>query len=134
MITASPVILFIAFIEITGCKTGNTYIFHLFRDITKKKDEEALLQKVLDVARHHDNSSPISNPNGNSSARLNALTPRESDVLTYLANGYGTDDIAQALFIAPNTVRNHIQNILQKLHIHSRTEAVSYAIRHGLVD
>jgi PAS domain S-box-containing protein len=117
-----------------GKEKGNTYIFHLFRDITKKKDEEALLQKVLDVARHHNNSSPLSKPNENSNPRLNALTPRESDVLTYLANGYGTDDIAQALFIAPNTVRNHIQNILQKLHIHSRTEAVSYAIRYGLVD
>lgn len=112
---------------------GKTFIFHLFRDITKKKDDEALLERVLEAAQRHHDPSNESIPDRESSSPLDVLTPRESEVLTYLAKGYGTNDIAQALFIAPNTVRNHIQNTLQKLQVHSRAEAVAYAIKHGLV-
>ena len=117
-----------------GGEEGNTFIFHLFRDVTKQKDDEALLERVLEAARHHHDPSPVSIPGRETNSPLDVLTPRESDVLTYLAKGYGTDDIAQALFITPNTVRNHVQNILQKLQIHSRTEAVAHAIKNGLVD
>ena len=117
-----------------GAEEGNTFIFHLFRDITKKKDDEAILERVLEAARRHHDPSPGPIPDGETNSPLDVLTPRESDVLAYLAKGYGTDNIAQALFIAPNTVRNHIQNIFQKLQIHSRAEAVAYAIKYGLVD
>lgn len=113
---------------------GNTFIFHLFRDITKKKDDEALLERVLEAARRYHDPLPLSIPDRETNSPLDVLTPRESDVLAYLAKGYSTDEIAQALFIAPNTVRNHIQNIFQKLQIHSRAEAVAYAIKYGLVD
>jgi len=109
-------------------------IFHLFRDITEKKKDEALLERVLETARRYHNPLPVSFPDRESNAPLDGLTPRESDVLTYLAKGYGTDSIAQALVITPNTVRNHIQNIFQKLQVHSRSEAVAYAIKHGIVD
>jgi DNA-binding NarL/FixJ family response regulator len=43
-------------------------------------------------------------------------------------------DIGQELFISENTVKNHVRNILEKLHLHSRMEAVVYAVREKLLD
>jgi two-component system nitrate/nitrite response regulator NarL len=61
------------------------------------------------------------------------LTDREREVLSLLAQGHSTREIAQALSISYSTARNHIQNILHKLNVHSRLEAVAYAYEHGLV-
>jgi DNA-binding NarL/FixJ family response regulator len=62
------------------------------------------------------------------------LTARERDVLALLSRGTTSQGIADALGIAPNTVRTHVQNILSKLQVHSRLEAVVFAVRHGVVD
>jgi DNA-binding NarL/FixJ family response regulator len=61
------------------------------------------------------------------------LTPRERDVLVLLTEGVGGQELARRLHITPNTVRTHIQNVLTKLHVHSRFEAAAFATRHGLV-
>jgi DNA-binding NarL/FixJ family response regulator len=61
------------------------------------------------------------------------LTAREVEVLSALAVGSSTGTIAADLLLAPNTVRNHIQNILTKLGAHSKLEAVAIAHRDGLV-
>src|SRR5271170_4384101 len=57
------------------------------------------------------------------------LSPREIEVLTLLAEGYAYINLAAQLGISVNTVRNHIRAIYEKLHVHSRTEAVSKALR-----
>jgi DNA-binding NarL/FixJ family response regulator len=62
------------------------------------------------------------------------LTGREMDVLRLVAKGLRNRDIAQELFIAENTVKNHVRSILEKLNIHSRTEAVVYAVREKLLE
>jgi PAS domain S-box-containing protein len=62
-----------------------------------------------------------------------ALTEREQDVLRCLAEGMSTAAIARKLKIAPVTVRNHVQSILQRLDIHSKLAAVVYAYRHQLI-
>ncbi len=62
------------------------------------------------------------------------LTAREREVLALLSRGATSQTIADALGIAPNTVRTHVQNILSKLQVHSRLEAVAFAVRHGVVD
>jgi two-component system NarL family response regulator len=62
------------------------------------------------------------------------LTSRELEVLSLAAKGLSNRDIAERLFIAENTVKNHIRNILEKLHLHSRMEAVMYAVREHLID
>jgi PAS domain S-box-containing protein len=62
-----------------------------------------------------------------------ALTHREIEVLRLLAAGVGTDDIAQRLSLSRSTVRNHVQNILPKLGVHTRVEAVVLALKSGLV-
>ncbi len=61
------------------------------------------------------------------------LTPREMEILGLLAQGLGTEDIASELCISRVTVRNHVQNILAKLGVHSRIEAVALALRRGWI-
>jgi DNA-binding NarL/FixJ family response regulator len=55
-------------------------------------------------------------------------------VLSLLAQGLGTDEISERLYISPKTVGTHVQRILAKLDIHSRAEAVAFAYREGLVE
>jgi DNA-binding NarL/FixJ family response regulator len=62
------------------------------------------------------------------------LTDREMEVLKLVAQGMNNRDIAKELFISENTVKNHIRNILEKLHLHSRMEAVVYAVREKLLE
>jgi len=62
------------------------------------------------------------------------LTPRELEVLRALTEGLSTREICDRLFIAPNTLRTHVQNIMGKLRVHSKLEAVAFALRHRLVD
>jgi two-component system NarL family response regulator len=62
------------------------------------------------------------------------LTTRELEVLKLVAKGLNNRDIGQELFISENTVKNHVRNILEKLHLHSRMEAVVYAVREKLLD
>lgn len=61
------------------------------------------------------------------------LTPREHEVLTYIAEGYTNREIAEALIISVKTVDRHRENIMQKLNLHSRVELVKYAIEKGLI-
>jgi DNA-binding NarL/FixJ family response regulator len=61
------------------------------------------------------------------------LSGRELEVLKLLAHGKPNAQIARELFLSPNTVRNHISNILSKLQIANRSEATAYAVRRGLV-
>lgn len=61
------------------------------------------------------------------------LTDRELEVLRLVAQGHSNREVAEALFIAENTVKNHVRNILEKLHLHSRMEAVVYAMREKLL-
>jgi two-component system NarL family response regulator len=62
------------------------------------------------------------------------LTSRELEVLKLVAKGMSNREIADGLFISENTVKNHVRNILEKLHLHSRMEAVIYAVRERLLD
>ncbi|HVF54348.1 MAG TPA: response regulator transcription factor [Actinomycetota bacterium] len=62
------------------------------------------------------------------------LTERELEVLKLVARGMNNRDIGTELFISENTVKNHVRNILEKLQLHSRMEAVVYAVREKLLD
>jgi two-component system NarL family response regulator len=62
------------------------------------------------------------------------LTARELEVLRLVARGMSNREVADQLFISENTVKNHMRNILEKLHLHSRMEAVMYAVRKRLLD
>jgi DNA-binding NarL/FixJ family response regulator len=62
------------------------------------------------------------------------LTEREMQVLKLVARGMNNRDIAKELYISDNTVKNHVRNILEKLQIHSRMEAVMVAVREKIIE
>jgi NarL family two-component system response regulator YdfI len=62
-----------------------------------------------------------------------ALTPRETEILNMMAEGLGNKQIAWSLKISEHTVKFHISSIFAKLHVSSRTEAVTSGIRQGLI-
>ena len=64
---------------------------------------------------------------------LPPLTDREVEVLRLVARGQANREIAEALVISENTVKNHVRNILEKLHLHSRVEAAVYAHQKHLI-
>jgi two-component system nitrate/nitrite response regulator NarL len=63
---------------------------------------------------------------------LSRLSRREREVLALLGRGWSNSKIGDELFISPHTVRTHVQNILQKLEMHSKLEAATFAMQHDL--
>lgn len=86
-----------------------------------------LLTEFASLARRDDEEPPQQVP-------APKLTDREMQVLKLVARGMNNRDIAKELFISDNTVKNHVRNILEKLQIHSRMEAVMVAVREKLIE
>ena len=63
-----------------------------------------------------------------------ALTDRETEVLRLLADGLSNAEIAQRLYLSPNTLKAHTQNIYSKLDVHSRVQLVNKARELGLIE
>lgn len=75
--------------------------------------------------------SPTSSPRDR---QPDELTPREYDVLQFLVQGVTSNkELAERLFVSENTVKYHLRNILDKLHLQNRAQVIAYAVRHGLV-
>jgi len=84
----------------------------------------ALLARLISRKREHDDAI----------RRLGRLTRREKEVLALLAQGADNAGIAQPLVISPETARTHVQNVLGKLGMHSRLEAVAFVVQNSLLD
>lgn len=66
---------------------------------------------------------------------VHVLTDREQDVLELLVSGVTTNrELAEQLFVSENTIKYHLRNILDKLHLSNRAQVIAYAVREGLVD
>jgi DNA-binding NarL/FixJ family response regulator len=65
---------------------------------------------------------------------VETLTPRELEILRALTEGLSSPQVCDRLAITPNTLRTHVQNIMGKLRVHSKLEAVAFALRHHLVE
>lgn len=65
---------------------------------------------------------------------IEPLTPRELEVLRALAEGLATPEICENLSISRNTLRTHVQNIMMKLHVHSKLEAVTIGLRYRIIE
>jgi PAS domain S-box-containing protein len=95
---------------------------HLFRDVTATKELLMLVHERLA-------GPPSGGAPGSPGA---ALSRRELEVLKLMADGASTASAADRLHVSRATVRNHVQNILAKLGVHSRLEAVAFATKHRL--
>lgn len=115
----------ITVLNVVGPQHHQMLLPHVIRPI---EHESAVVSAAHGATNHR-------NGNGSGVVAHNAhkLTPRELEVLTMLASGLCPSDIAERLVIAPLTVRNHVQNILDKLDVHSKTEAVAYAFKNNLI-
>jgi DNA-binding NarL/FixJ family response regulator len=89
-------------------------------------DPETLARLLPQVARERELTR-------DALALLRDLTDREREILSLLAQGMRNDDIAKQLYISPQTVQTHVRNILGKLRVHSKLEAVAFAVRHGAI-
>jgi len=107
-------------------------LIHLFRDGSRDRDFVHRIEELTEAARLLRSFSD-DGPAGRTRTDGAALTPREREIVSLLAMGGSTDRIAERLCISPRTVRNHVNNVLGKLGVHSRLEAVTYSMRNGLV-
>lgn len=103
--------------------------------LLKDTDPSRLLESIKEV---HQGGSPMSSLIARkimTSFRIeeSPLSGRESEILRYLSQGMNYKDIASKLFLSPHTVKTHIKNIYSKLHVTSRAEAVSKAIKNKLI-
>lgn len=101
--------------------------------VLKRSDPAQILEAIAHV---HHGGAPMSSEvaacvvqffheQGRGGSDLHSLTSRESDVLNHLAHGLTNKEISSQLDITPHTVNGHLKNIYEKLHVHSRAEAVS---------
>lgn len=104
----------------------------LYLTIEKIQNGEAVINGVL-ATKILNEFSRISQAKPQPSD-VEQLSRREIDVLTNLVKGMDNKEIAAALSISPSTVKTHLQNIIEKLHLKNRTEAAVYAIGEGIVD
>jgi two-component system NarL family response regulator len=98
---------------------------HAGKSLISPSMASKLLNEFAAMVKRRDERSNIPGPR---------LTERELEVLKLVAKGMNNRDIGSELFISENTVKNHVRNILEKLHLHSRMEAVVYAVREKLLD
>jgi PAS domain S-box-containing protein len=120
------------------------FVAHIVRDVTREKGTALALEQFLtdlepfnpiphDISTEKPmRSCPIVHHSTPDKTAI-VLSGREIEVLTLLAEGLTTKSLAEKLNISHFTARNHIQNILVKLNLHSKTQAVSYAFKKGII-
>jgi PAS domain S-box-containing protein len=107
-------------------------VIHLCRDATEFKRTEQFAHQALALLHSWQQPTEMGAVHATRVVQ-NPLTDREREILALMAEGKGTERIAAVLSISRATVRNHVQNILQKLNVHSRAEAVAHAFESGLL-
>lgn len=85
------------------------------------------------VRRSSNFASPASSPAPGADASIERLSGRELEVLALIVDGNTNKEIAARLYLSPDTVKNHVVHVIQKLGVSDRTQAAVVAIRHGLV-
>lgn len=115
-----PLWLNISVLRVPNSRSGG-YIGYLFRDVTAAREMMRLVHERLAAAA------------GQQEPAAQRLTRQEIEILRLLASGLRSTDIGERLHVSRATVKNHVQNILAKLGVHSRLEAVAYANRHRLL-
>jgi two-component system NarL family response regulator len=118
----------------TGYLLKDTSIEEVGDAIRKVQDGQSLISPSMASKLLSEFATMVKRADEKQAAPAPRLTDREMEVLKLVAKGRNNRDIAKELFISENTVKNHIRNILEKLHLHSRMEAVVYAVREKLLE
>ena len=112
---------------VSGSTRHDREIVHLLRD-----------PSLVEKHRFGQKANGLINGNGN--GKLNGasnghmhLSERQHEVLALLAEGQSTKEMAERLFLSPATVRHHVQEVLRRLKVHTRLEAVALSRRTGLI-
>lgn len=119
----------VSIVVVPGPRPAQYTILHLLQPLSAAAAADDLVQHIGRGAHEAAGATDREAPD----RRLQPLTARETEVLRLFADGVGTEEIADSLFISVTTVRNHSQNILRKLEAHSKLEAVAIALRHRLI-
>lgn len=118
---------------ISGFVSKNSQLSDLMETIRKAADGEIVIPTSLLVGLlmrlPRDKAAAYQDEKG-----WGRLTVREQEVLELLASGKSGNEIAEELHIAPLTVRTHIRNLMAKMGVHSRLEAVTFGLKNGLID
>jgi PAS domain S-box-containing protein len=118
----------VSMFAVPAVRAADSAVIHVVR---KHEDRPADVEEQLaQITREAPEPRWQLGGNGESSSEL---SDREKEVLRCMAEGLSTSTIAKKLFISPVTVRNHTQNILQKLDVHTKLAAVVYAFRHEIL-
>src|SRR5574337_1137435 len=126
-----PLWLHVSTIVVPGGAPSLFTMVHIFHDVTRQVETEVLLGKVQSLLGGEGalpdggGMSPLG-----SASPLKVLTPREQEVLRFIARGESAKGIAKQLHISTTTARNHTQKILAKLGLHTKLEAVAVAFRY----
>lgn len=121
----------VSIVVVPGPRAGRYTMVHFLEPVDRHREANALVRRILNEqhplppSRMAASDPPVPAPT--------ALTSRELQVLRFLADGASTREISDSLFISVTTTRNHVQNILRKLEVHSKLEAVSLALRTHLL-
>jgi len=118
----------VSIVVVPGPRSAQHTVLHLLRPLPASAEPEVLVRRIGRAA-----AGPSGGSTPETDGPVPSLTARERELLRLLADGVGTEEIADSLFISVATVRNHVQNALRKLGAHSKLEAVSVALRHRLI-
>ncbi len=124
-----PVWVNVSTLTIRGRRPAAPIIVHLLRETGDPRRLENRIQEFLSRL----DNPPLDLQDAPSSNNRPSLTQREKEVLSCLAKGIRTKDMARQLGVSPITIRSHIKHVLAKINAHSQVEAVSYAFRHSLL-
>jgi DNA-binding NarL/FixJ family response regulator len=121
-------------IRVPSRRKDLTVLVHLFRDASRQKEIERFVNHLLAGVEKLSSFREADPATASSDSRTaQSLTNREREVLRLLFSGSSTATVAHKLGISPATARNHITKILGKLDVHSRLEAVTLALRNGVI-
>lgn len=118
-------------VVVPGTRPQQYTLVHLLQPVDRRSEADELIRRIL--AGSPAPALPSAVPGVRAPSQPISLTVREMEVLRLLADGTSTQAIADSLFISVTTTRNHIQNILRKLEVHSKLEAVALAFRDHLL-
>jgi PAS domain S-box-containing protein len=109
-------------------RTGRSLLVHLARDINAQKKREEVFSRMVAISKEVANMDAVTG-----AAPIAPLSSQELEILRMFSVGASAPRIAKALGISPQTLRNHLHHINQKLRTHNRLEAVTHALQRRLI-